>query len=241
MTPLFPHALVARHDLDSGALTMLCVVAHVLAEAGTYHGTVMRGERFAGGFVVDVAPDDAFGLHAPIDLGTVHRFAEGTAPNEAVRRYRVKAGGHLVLHVRDGEGGYHVVLKGVGTAAAWDSRSLGKGDIVSMIPIRPGAYRLTNTVRSTPAATSLVVSYPDPRQNRRDAPRPAPIYASCGRQGFDHDAFRVRPGQGIVVAVKSAARLVLALETPDDGSDELRRWRATEHAELLRMIQRKPR
>jgi hypothetical protein len=51
----------------------------------------------------------------------------------------------------------------------------------------------------------------------------------------------VRPGQGIVVAVKSAARLVLALETPDDGSDELRRWRESERAELLRMIQRTPR
>jgi hypothetical protein len=241
MTPLFPHALVARHDLDSGALTMLCVVAHVLPEAGAYHGTVMRGERFVGGFAVDVAPDDAFGLQAAIDLGAVHRHAGATAPNEAIRRYRVKLGGHLVFHVRDGDGGYHVVLKGMGAAAGWDSRHLGEGDIVSMIPIRPGSYRLSNTVRANPCTASLVVSYPDPRQNRRDAPRPAPIYASCGRQGFDRDAFRVRPGQGIVVAVKSAARLVLALETPDDGSDELRRWRESERAELLRMIQRTPR
>ena len=241
MTPLFPHALVARHDLDSGALTMLCVVAHVLTEAGTYHGTVMRGERFVGGFVVDVALDDALGLQAPIDLSAVHRHVGATAPNEAVGGYRVKVGGHLVFHVRAGEGGYHVVLKRMGADAVWDSRHLGKGDIVSMIPIRPGTYRFSNTVRVDHATSSLVVSYPDPRQNRRDAPRPAPIYASCGRQGFDRDAFRVRPGQGIVIAVKSAARLVLTLETPDDGSDELRRWRATEHAELLRMIQRKPR
>jgi hypothetical protein len=244
MKGLFPYALVSQHDLDSGALTMKCVVAHVLTEPGTYHGIVRLDERFVGGFIADVTLDDTLGSQAPINLSALHRHAGATAPNEVVRRYRLKAGGSIVLHVGDGEGGYHVVLRG-GTggigAAVWDSRYLGEGDSVSMIPIRPGTYRLGNTVSTEASTSSLVVSYPDPRQNRREAPRPAPTHATFDRRGFDCDAFHLRPGQGIVIAVKSAARFVLTLETPDDGPEDLRRWRALERAELLRIIEGKPR
>jgi hypothetical protein len=237
--PLLSHALWAVHDLDSGALSMKAVVAHPLAAPGRHHGTVMLRGRFVGGFAVECG-GSAAGAQATVDLADLHRRGRASAPNEVVVNAAVRAGGHLVLHVGDGDGGYHVVLAAPAGARrnGWDSRALESGDVVSMMPLRPGAYTLRNTAVENAASARVVVAYPDPRQNTRDTPRPAPVYASVRAQGFDRGAFELRPAQGLVVAVACAARLVLTLDRPDDGSDEVRRWHEQERARLLRAARR---
>lgn len=234
---LFPYPLYTQNDLDSGALMMKCFIGHRLPDTGLHHGTVMLGERFLAGFVVEVS-DTADEAQATIDLSELHGSGRGTAPNEVVKRFRVKTSGYLVLHVANGEGGYHVLLQNTTTnrRTSWNSQVLESGDIFSAIPLRPGAYSLSNVAGERTISTSLVVTYPDPRNNRKDRPRPAPVYASFHRRRFDPDTFTLRPGQGIVIATKDAARFTLTLEQPDDGSDEIRQWHEQQRAELFRMI-----
>jgi hypothetical protein len=236
--PIFSHALWAVHDLDSGALSMKAVVAHPVAEPGRHHGTLMLGDRVVARFVVECGGGGE--TQATVDLAELHRRGRAAAPNEVVAQAAVRAGGHLVLHVSHGDRGYRIVLAAPAGARpdAWDSRTLESGDIVSMMPLRPGAYTLRNAAGENGASAPVVVAYPDPRQNARGARRPAPVYATMRAQGFDPGAFDLRPAQGLVVAVTRAARLVLTLDRPDDGSDEVRHWHAQQRALLLRAARR---
>ena len=237
---LFPYPLYTQNDLDSGALMMKCVIGHRLREEGLHHGTVMLGERFVAGFVVEVS-DTSEEAQATIDLSELHGLGRGTAPNEIVKRFEVKTGGYLVLHVGHGEGGYHVLLRNTSTdQRPWNSQRLKAGDIFSAIPLRPGSYSLSNVAgENTITTTRLVVTYPDPRDNKKGRPRPQPIYATFHRQSFDPEPLEIRPGQGIVIATKDTARFMLTLEQPDDGSDEIRQWHEQQRAALFRLIQRR--
>jgi len=234
---LFASQLYTQVDLDSGALVMKCFIAHLLREDGLYHGTVMLGERFVAGFVIKVN-ETAEETQATVDLSELHFGARGTAPNEVVKRFAVKTGGYVVLHVGQGDGGYHVLLRNTDDdqSRPWNSQRLDDGDIFSTVPLRPGSYTLSNVASERTVATRLVVTYPDPRENTRDRPRPTPVYATFKRRRFDPEAFTVDPGQGIVIATKDTARFTLTLDQPDDGSDEIREWHEQQRAELFRMI-----
>lgn len=237
---LFPYPLYTQDNLDSGALMMKCVIGHPLLEQGLHHGTVMLSERFVAGFVVEVS-ETADEAQTTIDLAELHHLGSGTAPNEVVKRFHVKTGGYMVMHVGQGEGGYHVLLRNTttGQRTPWDSQRLGTGDIFSAIPLRPGSYTLSNVAGENAVTTRLVVTYPDPRQNKKGRPRPTPVYASGDTQSFEPETFELLPGQGLVIAVKGSARFVLTLEEPDEGSDEIRQWHEQQRAELFRMIQRR--
>ena len=234
---LFAYPLYIQVDLDSGALMMKCFIAHLLREPGLYHGTVMLGERFVAGFVIEVN-ETAEETQVTIDLSELHFGARGTAPNEVVKQFAVKTDGYVVLHVGQGEGGYHVLLRNTDDdrSTPWNSQQLDAGDIFSAVPLRPGSYTLSNVASERTVATRLVVTYPDPRENSKDRERPAPVYASFKRRRFDPEAFTIEPGQGIVIATKDPARFTLTLDQPDDGSDEIREWHEQQRAELFRMI-----
>ena len=233
---LFPYPLYTQDNLDSGALTMKCVIGHPLLKSGLHHGTVMLGERFVAGFVVEVS-ETSDETQTTIDLAELQVLGRGTAPNEVIKQFVVRTGGYMVLHVGNGEGGYHVLLRNtsIKQRSLWDSQRLEAGDIFSAIPLRPGSYTLSN-VAGNMVSTRLVVTYPDPRHNTKGRLRPTPVYASFDRRNFDPERLEIYPGQGIVIATKDHARFVLTLEQPDDGSDEIRQWHAQQQAELFRLI-----
>ena len=133
---LLAYQLYTQVDLDSGALMMKCFIAHLLREDGLYHGTVMLGERFVAGFVIEVN-ETAEETQATVDLSELHFGARGTAPNEVVKRFAVKTGGYVVLHVGQGDGGYHVLLRNTDDdqSRPWNSQRLDDGDIFSAIPL----------------------------------------------------------------------------------------------------------
>ena len=63
------------------------------------------------------------------------------------------------------------------------------------------------TASENTVATRLVVTYPDPRENTKDRPRPAPVYASFKRRRFDPEVFTLEPGEGVVIATKRCSPL----------------------------------
>jgi hypothetical protein len=234
-----PYPLYTQHDLDSGALTMKCVVAHPMVERGAYRGTLAIGDDPRATFLVEVSsPEDS--PQAMIDAHELQLLARHAPPDGIAKRVRVRQGGFVVLHVSAGEGGHHVTFQGADSGREdWDSRRLEQGDIFSAVPLRPGTYSLANRLAERSPATSVTVSYPDPRQVSSDSARARPRYLHYDRQGFSQGAVELQPGQGLVITVREAARFTLTLTRPDHGPADLASWREEQRALLMRTLRSK--
>jgi hypothetical protein len=227
LSPLF-----AVIDLDSAALAGSATIVHPMRQAGTWHLSAHRHEGRAVRAVTIRVQPDASSMAVAIDLG-----AGGDAAGEGARGqtdgHTLRVGGYLRLNSTAAEGGFFALLHNVDTGEVdWDSRRLERRDVFACLPLRPGEYRLTNTIGT--AERRLVVPYPDPRNNsgtRPDSLEPVRIRSrDIARTG----ELTVRAGQGFVVDIDAAARLSLALRMPDDGPADLPAWREAQ-AKLSRL------
>ena len=79
--------------------------------------------------------------------------------------------------------------------------------------VRPGRYRLTNTISGAEAA--VVVTYP--KVGKTPYRPPEPLEIDCGAKGFGASKFTISPAQGIIFRLSTESRIQLELVEPDDG------------------------
>jgi hypothetical protein len=126
----------------------------------------------------------------------------------------VASEGYAVFKVPAGAaGGYAVELyksaKSGRGAKVFDSRALGRGDLLAVVLLRPGAYSVTNASNGTKA--ELKVAYPE------KVPGPMePVKVTCADAAISPAVIKVRPTQGLVFSFETPSRVKIELVTPDD-------------------------
>jgi hypothetical protein len=125
----------------------------------------------------------------------------------------VASEGYAVFKVPAGAaGGYAVELyksaeSGRGKKV-FDSRALGRGDLLAVVLMRPGAYSVTNATNGTKA--ELKVAYPEKPLGLME-----PVKVTCG-SAIRPDVISVQPTQGLVFSFETPSRIKILLVTPED-------------------------
>jgi hypothetical protein len=197
---------------DSGALPTLCSVIHTLSAAGEYFGTLILNEQPAGNFTI-VVEDKAPNNQATIDLAALQPGLPRHFSRAAGDRFRLRTNGNVVFYVSEGGGGYAVTLSRAGAErreAIFDSRALRDGDIFLVTLLRPGAYRLANTLANQEAKIS--VGYPEAGKTRLTHLVVEPVEVT--ERGFSRQQVEMRSAQGLALQCNAPSRLRLELVEP---------------------------
>jgi hypothetical protein len=218
---------IAQTGLDSGSLTMLGAVVQQFEEPGEYRGTVRRGETIEKVFYLSVDKDSPVAA-ADIDLarlaGSVPQSETGSdcCPGDGEARFSVNPRGFVLFRVSGGRGGYSVNLRRAQPdedTPVFDSSVLDAGATFSARVLRPGVYSVTNA-RGEARAT-LRVAYP-PRAFSGYRP-PEALRVTVTERGFEPENLELVPTQGLIFDCSGPARIVIALEEPDDGPADRKR------------------
>ena len=125
----------------------------------------------------------------------------------------VASEGYVVFKVPAGAaGGYAVELyksaeSGRGKKV-FDSRALGRSDLLAVVLMRPGAYSVANASNGTKA--ELKVAYPEKPIGLME-----PVKVTCG-SAIRPDVISVQPTQGLVFSFETPSRIKIVLVTPED-------------------------
>ncbi|GGZ02027.1 hypothetical protein ACFFTM_08530 [Pseudoduganella plicata] len=210
--------MLTRTRFDSAALAGLASIAHPMRETGHWRLTT-AGRRVSPRRQVDLVVREGGQARHAIDLADDAGHWQ-TALDEAF----LAPGGRINLAARAAADGCHALLFGAQPdQPLWDSRALQQGDGYACTPMRPGIYRIENTLGT--AVGRLRVNYPDPRAIAEGMRLAAtPVHAAAGTAIAPAD-LRIDPGQLLVFGIDAPCRLVVTLEAPDDGPPELAAWR----------------
>jgi hypothetical protein len=211
-------SLFTQTDVDSAALTVHVAVGHAFPTPGRYTGSVLLGKETVGSFLLDVDAE-CRDMQADIDLAGGGSVASGIAPRqlsaEHGRAFRVSPQGMVLFHVGSGPGGLAARVGPVDEQLrreAFDSRKLGKSDIIAVTLLRPGTYRAT----FGRGGANLRVAYPDPKRGMRPMD---PVVFEASEDGLQPDGAELQPTQGQLYRLGSGGRLRIELVEPDDGPE----------------------
>jgi len=216
-----------QNPVESAALGVLGFTLHQIKTAGDYVGTVLQNGNYVGKFWIAVVDKDR-ATQADIDLSTfapaptvTNECCDGAAASSngttATPALQLGAGGYAVLYASNGAGNYQVTIDEKNAdgslKAVFDSTTLNTDDMFVVTLIRPGRYRIDDTV--TGASTHATVAYPpDP-----DGPFVQPQAISIDvTNTISQSELQLLPTQGMIFNMKSDGHAIsVSLETPDDG------------------------
>lgn len=126
----------------------------------------------------------------------------------------VASEGYAVFKVPAGAtGGYAVELYRSGESGrgekVFDSRALGRRDMLAVVLLRPGTYSVTNATNGTKA--DLKVAYPEKALGLLE-----PVKVVCAADGIRPNVVRVRPTQGLVFTFETPSRVKVELAAAED-------------------------
>lgn len=227
---------------DSGMPAGLGVIIHRFETPGEYEISLVQNDQVIERMPLVVAPEPGEGAeqmkqgpaqqaeppsqHVTFETGQTV-LARSSA--EVARPYTVRAGGYMSFTAASHESASAIVARSQREAEReelFDSRRLNEGDMFAVTMVRPGRYSLRNT--ETGARGQITVAYP----TVGDEPYrpPGPVAIECDEQGFSSSEINLMPAQGIIFRIRTASRIQIDLEEPDDGPQgarpsEMPRWR----------------
>jgi hypothetical protein len=211
------HAL-RQIQIESGSLGILGSLAHPLGDEGDYVGIVSKNDAQVAAFRLRV--DGKVSVpQVDVDLAGLLPEAKGRAERHREPAYVVTQKGYLVLLVSQGPGGFSVSVEKVATDKSkpqrvYDSRSLQRGDVFIVTPLRPGSYDMTDSVGK--AKGHIRVAYPEVATGRYEPP--APVTVTVTERGFNPAKVELRAAQSVVFQIESSnASLIVNLAEPDEG------------------------
>jgi hypothetical protein len=169
------------------------------------------------------ASEESLPTKVEVDLTSLNGAAASSASSEGCEDcegegegggFTVASGGYAVFKVPAGAaGGYAVELyksaeSGRGDKV-FDSRALGKSDLLAVVLLRPGAYSVTNAANGTKA--ELRVAYPEKLPRLLEA-----VKVTCAASAISPAAIKVQPTQGLVFSFETPSRVKIELVAPDD-------------------------
>lgn len=212
--------LFTETGTDSGALNVLGTVVAPFEDADTYRLDLFRDDRFLTHRALDVS-DDAPARQVDLDFASLpelhdDRIHDHGCSCDAHGTLEVGANGYLVLHVSRGPGDFAAVAyRPDGDELAFDSRRLEPGSYFAATLLRPGQYVARNELDQTVYEFAI----PRPEHPEEFEVPDRPVRATLGDDGFEADGEVVQPAQGLVIEVRTAARIVIDVvergEVPD--------------------------
>jgi hypothetical protein len=229
---LLNRAVFAQRPYDSGALTVLTTLLHRFTEPGDYDVAVrspgQRDRRLRLRVVTDSAP-----AQINIDLAALGQSAgePGCCPGEA--DYKLQTNGVVGFYASQGVAAYSVQVKRSDMREKkliLDSASqIPAGDLFAVTLVRPGAYKVADTLGGKHEAVIQVVAPPVPKPE--SGPRPPelssrarlryrpdqPTTVTFDKNGFSSKEVKIYSGQTAVFFCQAPARLRVELAKGVDG------------------------
>jgi len=214
-------------SFDSASLSGRASIAHPMREPGLWRLDV-HGRRGLPVRSIDIIVRESGASHIAVEMA---QEDSGCAPCESGDRF-LGPGGMINLNATTtGESGYALLYGSRGREPAWDSRLLEPGDHYACMPLRPGAYAVSN-LRGRGRST-ITVNYPDPRALARGQRlATGPVYLQVG-ESITPGECRIDPGQVLAFKIDAQAHLVVDLTSADDGPQDLAEWKAARNREAL--------
>jgi hypothetical protein len=230
MPAILDQRFLHQTQFDSAAPAGTAIVVHRFDSAGEFDLLVHRGRKQmqqirlnvrppAGGDSLTAEPEppdqrDAPTAAAALDIATLLR--PGATPLESTD---LPGPGYLSLTSSQPIPEHHLIVRaGDGGDVVLDTRRLGPQSLFAVTLVRPGRYRLANTI--TGAEADVIVTYP--KVGKTPYRPPGPLEIDCGAKGFGARTFTISPAQGIVFRLSTESRIQLELVEPDDGPKERR-------------------
>jgi hypothetical protein len=209
MNTVINQHLFRHRETSSAALNRLCTVIHKLAEEGVFEGRVVQGKRLLGIFRLAYDRQQE-PQQVNIDLSAFDALFRANAPKlPDTDKFTVGGAGYIVFHASGHHDDLYVTLTRVQekkAAPVFDSRKLGKGDIVAFRPWHPGTYAIKNELGSQTASLTVMnaenVKYRDPTKLE-------PVRVTLSDKGFDREPIEQGPLQALVVSIETRAALTL--------------------------------
>jgi hypothetical protein len=224
MSPILDPRFLNQTQFDSAAPAGTAVVVHKFESEGEFQLLLHQGRKQLRQTRLNVQPDSASdGLteqaqgpgprDAPVavalDIATLLR--PGAQPPESTD---LPGPGYLSLTSSQPIPEHHLVVKARdGGDTVLDTRRLGPKSLFAVTLVRPGRYRLVNTISGAEAA--IVVTYP--KVGKTPYRPPEALEIDCGAKGFGASKFTISPAQGIIFRLSTESRIQLELVEPDDG------------------------
>jgi hypothetical protein len=212
MSTVINQNLFRHHDTRSAAFNNLCTVIHRLAEEGDYLGEVVSGKRLLGTFRLRHARAGGES-QVNIDLSWFDEvFAANTPRGGGSREYTVGQDGYVVFHVSGHHTGLYVTLTRIQekkTAPSFDSRKLGKGDILALRLWNPGAY----TVINEPGGQQATITVRGANDGKTYEPsKLQPINVTLTEKGFNPETIDQAAFQALIINLETSAALIVKHE-----------------------------
>lgn len=236
---LLNREVFTRRAHEATALRVLGTLIHRLPDAGTHELFV-----FGNGSLIHRAPVDV------ADGGSFQINIDMTKPMDA--RYHIAPGGALGFFASSGSGQYHVridQIKGKERVVVLDStKGVPAGDLYALTLVRPGRYRVVDTVNKGEAVVTVEMPARPPQRRLRDAasasraatPRYRPDQPTglfVGRGEIKPHEVRILAGQTVVFECSLAANVRVE---PMDAQPPLRMADKTDAPQRVRYTFRKP-
>lgn len=215
MNTFFNPHLFRHREANSVAFNNLCTIIHMLTEEGVYSGEVVQNGRPMGTFLLTCDRKNA-APQVNIDLSKFDAFSlpKARASQEA-SNFTVGQSGYVVFHVSGHHTGLYVQLTKLQKAQgkpSFDSRRLGKGDLVAFRVWQPGSYIVRNEIGGKKADLT-VMGVED--QQHPDLTRTEPVSVTLSGKGFNPSRIKSWPAQAVVITLETPAALTLQNASPE--------------------------
>lgn len=210
--------IFSQTNLDSGSLTVLASVVHRFPEKGVYYGKIRRSDNLVGQFKILVEQTPESQPSVKIDLKVLELPISQQTQSENCNCFTINPIGYALFMVSTGAGGYVLEIEKSGDECGkkvFDNRDLSAEDMFVATLMRPGAYRIVNTL--TKAEAKLRVVYPEIGKTPRFSQS---VKVECTEKAITPSQIVVNPAQGLVFCFKVPSRIKIDLVEAEDRPNQ---------------------
>jgi hypothetical protein len=232
---LLNRAVFAARPYSSDALTVLTTLFHHFPEAGSFEIFISRNGALVSRLNLRVALENAPNQHN-IDMAMLAADEPGC---ETEPDYLLHVGGFIGFHASSGSDSYSVVVRQLGErekrTLLVSNAEIPAGDLFAVTLVRPGAYRVMDSLNKNEAVVHVAAPQVPPRERLR-APRATdareryrPDQATLvevRKEGFSEKEMRLMAGQSVVFLCNAPAKIQLEPpkeERPREGLPDKKR------------------
>jgi len=211
-------AAFSKTNFDSSTVGMLSYIAHPVAKAGHYVGSIYVGRRLLDRFRL-IASEDEKNTQINIDLAG---FNFRDLSERGRKYYSVQTGGYAMFYDSKYDRPCRITLERVNEntkklTKVFDTQKLSKKDLFVVSLIRPGKYVAS---LDSNKKLNVEVPYPDKKMFTERDNVVNPITLKLTREGFDKKDVRLLPSQGLVFQVEDPTSVKIRLEKGFDASSK---------------------
>jgi hypothetical protein len=205
---IFRHTAVASEGFNN-----LCTIIHPFRKEGAYNGEIFLKKQCMGSFQLIIHEKSEI-TQADIDVSLFDplnvRKKNGVLPDQ----FEMSKEGYVVIYASGHHNGVHVSITGSGAqkdSETFDTRKLGKDDLVVFRPFHPGKYKLLNRLAGQEASFTI-----EEKKNGGyiNPAKLEPVTIPLTAKGFEIPKDGIQPFQAMVIKPDIDCSLVLEMEKP---------------------------